>query len=985
MLCRAEPSPGLLWFSDGAAELCGMEREEFCQRVSREPLELVYQGDRERLEQALGELLSGKEFGRCTCRIYHKSGELRWMQLSVGGLAPGAEGCTFYVVVLDVTEEKLAGETKLRAVRELRWRAEVDGLTGLWNRETFCRLCEERMAREPKQEYVLLRWNVRNFKVVNDLFGTQRGDDLLRSLSTVLRDHFENVGLVGRLGGDHFAALLPKQHFDLDDILSLTDIIQVPGTGYAVSVCVGIYPVEESNLPVAQMCDRAKLAIQSVRDNYLCRYGVYNQAMRRRLLEEQAMTGDMRTAMEKGQFRVCYQPVYCLSTGLPVGAEALVRWEHPLRGLLTPDQFIPTMEKNGFITKVDLWVLEQVCIFQQRRKQEGQCIVPISINLSQRDLDYPTLCKDIPALVEGHGLIPEDIKLEITETAYTQNFHHLLKVMEVLQEQGFQILLDDFGSGYSSLNMLKDLPVNLLKIDMKLVGDMGISPRAGKILNTVIHMANLMEIQVVAEGVSTQTQVDFLRQAACDLAQGYFFARPLRPEDFSRLLADSLEKEGQPALPAEEERPRLPPGEEVWQGYACLDYLPVGVGVWELGEPIHMCYSNTAMQEILDVGHTELGACVSLWGGDLTAQEQKELRNWRALGEGDIRRSERLMVCKDRNGTPSWIQVFFSNVGRRNRPTLCYAVLMDVTEAKGLEGEYHRKSELYQILLKRSELMIVEYELAADRLEYSYRSPCGVREQVVREQFAQELTHTRQIHPGDVEGCRQVVEQAVAGPCQGELEFRSLNAQGPGYRWYRALYNTIQAPSGRTQRIVGICMDVELEKSLAAKLVEAATDGVSGLWNRAAAEKRIQAALREDRTPYAYFLYDIDNFKQVNDTFGHQEGDRLLVRVAQVLRASFRETDIIGRLGGDEFVVLMRNLSSPETARERAGATVRAMQELSDREDCPLPISVSLGVAYDGAAAHDFCQLYQRADQALYRAKREGKNRHVFLEMGPAS
>ena len=252
----------------------------------------------------------------------------------------------------------------------------------------------------------------------------------------------------------------------------------------------------------------------------------YDEGLRSNVLNEQALTGDLAEAMENGQIRIYLQPQMD-GEGKVLGAEALVRWQHPDRGMLAPGAFIGIFEKNGSIVRLDCHVWELACRQLRRWKDQGREDLYISVNISPMDLYFIDLYKTFAGLVEKYGISPGNLKLEITETAMMSDLEKQLQMISKLREAGFVVEMDDFGSGYSSLNMLKDIQVDVLKIDMAFLGETEDKLRAQKILRTIVELSRQLEVPVISEGVETQEQVEFLREIGCNMFQGYYFARPM--------------------------------------------------------------------------------------------------------------------------------------------------------------------------------------------------------------------------------------------------------------------------------------------------------------------------------------------------------------------------------------------------------------------------------------------------------------------------
>ena len=245
---------------------------------------------------------------------------------------------------------------------------------------------------------------------------------------------------------------------------------------------------------------------------------------------------DMEFALQEGQFCIYMQPVYNLRTNRIVSAEALVRWNHPTNGTISPGKFIPVFERNGFIVRLDRFVWEEACRFLRAKKDRGDKVIPVSVNVSRLNFYNLDLIEYLMQLVKKYELETWMLKLEVTESAYTDNPHQLMMVVRELRLHGFPVLMDDFGSGYSSLNMLKDLPVDVLKIDMGFVREIERSGRASAIIRSIVSMAQNLDMGIVVEGVETKPQVDFLGSIGCEKIQGYYFSRPLPEKEFDGLL-----------------------------------------------------------------------------------------------------------------------------------------------------------------------------------------------------------------------------------------------------------------------------------------------------------------------------------------------------------------------------------------------------------------------------------------------------------------
>ena len=433
---------------------------------------------------------------------------------------------------------KLEQAAKDRQIIEMRHYIELDSLTGIYNREAFYSKAAALMQSEAEQDYAIVYLDISFFKAINDLFHIETGNLILKTAAAYFNTISAHIGVCGRLEADHFALCLPVKTLQMEMLIQgLDDAVNSLSISHSILFYAGVYPVDNVFLPVDQMCDRAHMALNTVKGRYMTRYAYYDTNMRELILEEQMILREMEFALAEQQFQIYLQPVYSLKDKKTVSAEALVRWIHPLKGMISPARFIPIFERNGFIVKLDHFVWEEACKVLAKQKATLGYVIPVSVNVSRVNFYNADFFASVMALLKKYDLEPWMLKLEITETAYTENPRQLLTVMRSFQEKGFKILMDDFGSGYSSLNMLKNVPVDILKVDMGFVQDVENSDRAALIMKSIVQMAEWIHMGVVIEGVETKPQLDFLEEIGCNDIQGYYFSKPLPVEMFESLIS----------------------------------------------------------------------------------------------------------------------------------------------------------------------------------------------------------------------------------------------------------------------------------------------------------------------------------------------------------------------------------------------------------------------------------------------------------------
>ena len=434
--------------------------------------------------------------------------------------------------IIEFTEDR-------RIIRDI----EHDELTGLYNRSFFHEYCGTLLRDRPEKSMDMIALDVDRFRLVNEISGKAYGDLVLRAIAdgirALLSRHF---GISCRCDADLFFILVDH----LTDYSEVVEAVQentrhMEGAAN-LHLRVGVYPGVDLSHPADWFSDAAKAAGGSMRGNYARSVTLYDSALIEKELYSQRLISDMDEALRTEQFKVYYQPKYRVQGEAPelCSAEALVRWVHPELGFISPGVFIPLFEENGLITKLDTYVWNRAAAQVKGWREQFGRTVPVSVNLSRQDLFDPHLKAKIDAILACNGLAPGDLPLEITESAYAEDMDHMLRVIGELRQQGCSIEMDDFGSGYSSLNMLCRMPIDLLKIDMKFVQNLMTAEGGYAVLKLVIDLAHSLGLPAIVEGVEDQAQYTLVRQAGCDIVQGYYFSRPVPPADFGKIIAADM-------------------------------------------------------------------------------------------------------------------------------------------------------------------------------------------------------------------------------------------------------------------------------------------------------------------------------------------------------------------------------------------------------------------------------------------------------------
>ncbi len=411
-----------------------------------------------------------------------------------------------------------------------------DTLTHIYNRAGFFEKAEEMLSSHEPGFYLLSHVNIDNFKAINEQYGTESGDMVLRNVAESFFNCLAGTGgICAHFSADNFAILYPASYSNAEQIF----------TGHAractpdcilqrIHIRVGRCVVKDLSVPVSSLYDHAKLAADSVRSNYNKYIEYYTEDMREKLLKRQFIISGMADALKNEEFEIWLQPQYNHATGALIGSEALSRWKHG-DSYISPADFIPIFEETDFIYNLDLYVWETCCRLLRRWTDKGLSPLPVSVNVSRCDIMQPDFPESLSKIVKKHAIPADMLRIEITESAIGGALQTILGKIKELTDKGFIIEIDDFGSGYSSLNTLKDVPASILKLDMKFFEDTADMYRAGSIIASVVRMAKWLDMAVIAEGVETKAQADYLKSIGCYYIQGYYYAAPMPVSEYEKL------------------------------------------------------------------------------------------------------------------------------------------------------------------------------------------------------------------------------------------------------------------------------------------------------------------------------------------------------------------------------------------------------------------------------------------------------------------
>jgi len=465
----------------------------------------------------------------------HRDGEQMYFRFKVSNLDGVAELHQAAVGFADVTSE-ISRINELMASKIMLDVLKYDPLTGLYSKAYFFNKVETYINEHSDERFLLWSSDIQGLKIINEKYGMEKGDEILVACAKGIKA-FPGYIFGGRIEGDKFAMLLRDRGIDVEALNSkapkgIINELSIPN----VVIKHGIFHIRENcKLSAQGMFDRSMLALLSIKGKYGISVAEYNEKLREDLLVNRQVMEDADKALREKQFQIYYQPKRSVSFSKTGGAEALVRWTHPELGFMSPGVFIPLFEKNGFITKLDYYIWEEVCRSIAEWEKKGITSVPVSVNVSRRDFEKPELADNIIELVDKYGIEHSLFHIEVTESAYSDNPDMIKNTIKKLHDNGFVIELDDFGTGYSSMTALSCLDLDIMKLDMSIVQN-DIPGTNKNVLEFSIQLAKMMKLKTVAEGVETDAQAQRMRSLGADYIQGYFYSKPLPKEQFEDFI-----------------------------------------------------------------------------------------------------------------------------------------------------------------------------------------------------------------------------------------------------------------------------------------------------------------------------------------------------------------------------------------------------------------------------------------------------------------
>ena len=880
---------------------------------------------------------------------------------------------------------------------------ERDQLTGLYNRDYFYRYAEQFDQHHQDMEMDAIVVDINHFHMINERFGMAYGDGVLRRIGEKAREMVQDTGgIVCRREADTFLIYCPHGR-DYSAILENASLgLAGDDAGSSrVRLRMGVYACVDKEMEIERRFDRAKMAADTVRNSFTKTIGIYDKDLHEKELYAEQLIEDFHTAIREKQFTVHYQPKFDVRPEIPVlsSAEALVRWQHPKLGMISPGVFIPLFEENGLIQELDQYVWRRTAAQIRDWKERLGFAVPVSVNVSRIDMYDPHLIDTLRQIVADNGLKPQEFLLEITESAYTKDSEQIIETVDKLRFLGFRIEMDDFGTGYSSLNMISRLPIDALKLDMQFIRNAFSQKRDTRMLEVIIDIADYLSVPVIAEGVETKEQLHSLRSMGCDLVQGYYFSRPVPPEEYEKFILErrdqDLSDNGMPKEP--EDVYGAGAREEISlalaSGFDTIFYINAEDGRYVRFSPRgghDDLQIETSGKDFFGDAGSVIERCVCEEDRGRVAQSmQKEELLASIAGPQPFYMTFRVLRDGSKDGTGDKRPSYFSLKAVRGQGEGRNIVI----GLADIDGQVSKQERIRDAMHSSVTWTSIAQALAADYfsiyyvntetddfVEYSSREE--YRELGIETDgddfFGRSRSNVRRvIHPDDADMflesfTKENILRSLENDRTFTLTYRLLFEDGPSYVHLKA---TGMEDPRDTHIVIGVSnVDEQIRREQEhARILRAANrDALTGVRSRHAyleEEKQINERISSGKEEaFALAVCDVNGLKQVNDTRGHQEGDRFLCDACRIICDVFKHSPVF-RTGGGEFVVLLRG----SDFEDRAGR----MKDLRRRSCANAPAGgiVIAGGLSDYLPGQDtsLADVFSRADTSMYEEKKSLK------------
>lgn len=889
----------------------------------------------------------------------------------------------------EVIRTRVMRAIELNEDRDIIQYTERDHMTGLYNREFFYHYAEQFDQHHKGMDMDAIVIDVYHFHMINERYGRAYGDEVLLRIGEKVREMVrDSGGIVCRREADTFLVYCPHRE-DYETILEHASI-GLAGDNASqnrIRLRMGVYANVDKNLEMERRFDRAKMASDTVRNSYIKNIAFYDNKLHESEIYAEQLMEDFQTAISERQFVVYYQPKFDIRPEIPVlaSAEALVRWQHPTLGIISPGIFIPLFEENGMIQQLDYYVWHEAARQIRDWKARLGLSVPVSVNVSRVDMYDPLLIETFQGLLEEFDLLPSEILLEITESAYTQDSAQIISTVNRLREIGFRIEMDDFGTGYSSLNMISSLPVDAIKLDMRFIRNAFRDGRDTRLIEVIIDIADYLDVPVIAEGVETLEQLEALRALGCDLVQGYYFSKPIPPIEYEVFIK---EKEKADAEGIYGDQMQTSEGRSVSSTIAhalTSDFEVIYYVDTESGRYVQ--FSAQGRYEDLQIdragkdffGDTMRNIPVVVWPEDrdrLSLSMEKDTLLKQLVGGRSFSITYRLIM----DGEP----VYYNLKAVSTLSVDNHHIVIGVTN---VDKQIRETSEAQvAVIEKNQEFFSIARALSSDFVSIYYVDTVTDDYAKFTAQGSYEDLTVKSSGNNFVDECEKNIlsvvheeDREMVGNAIKKQNLFSALKENPVYSLvYRVVINgkpvyyrlKVVMTEDKEHFVIGVSnvdSQIKRDRELNNIREKANRDALTGVKSKHAYDEMtadINKKIAEGaEKKFAVAICDLNDLKLVNDTLGHQAGDKLILDGSRLVCETFKHSPVF-RIGGDEFIAVLRGSDyehREELKKEMAGRNADNLKSGG--------VTVACGISEFRPGDKTIEDVFNRADQAMYENK----------------
>ncbi len=859
--------------------------------------------------------------------------------------------------------------------------AYYDSLTGLPNLERFKTLVEEKLRQYPNAKFTMQKMDIAKFSMINEQFGMDIGDKLLLSITKIMNSissDIEKTFVCAKVGIDEFIMISANGYLtrgdDAKDDNEEKAMQMMPElAGYDVNFRYGRYFIEKGESNVMEMITKTTIAHNTAKLNTKRKIWNYDEEYKQEMLRHAEINNKRKAALENNEFIVYLQPKFSTADDKLVGAEALVRWIEPDGNMIFPNDFIPLFENNGFIVDIDRFVLEEVCKTMRGFIDKGYGKFVVSINCSRLNLENPFFVDGVVAIVDKYNIPHDSIEIELTESTTISNVNTIEQLFADLRENGFRISIDDFGAGYSSLGMLKNLHVDTLKMDRSFFVGGKNARRDDMLIDSIVKMSHNLGMYVVAEGIETPEQVALLKSMNCDAIQGYVHSKPLPVLDFEERYKKELMKN------TGDDSEDIPIINNINDTKFANSFAPCGLLITEVDENFTIVEANDYYFDMIGYTREEVRDKFQNCGVNLMDESSRAdiLKYFeKQMAENPEAELEFVSRFTTKDGSDNTYRLIGRIIVNENGKTRLCLSSTDISDYVSVFEDLQKQRGFVSDIASMTGSSFYEYDIDRGTMRFSknFAERYGISE--VIEEFI-----GSQIGKDMFASCIEVLNRVIEKKSKGDGEFCITLKNGETV-WHTYSCEPVYDESTARYRVVGRISETyghKLERDILKVKSQTATN--LNIYNKQATERYIRNYLRtatENNETGAFFVVKIKNFDTIQEKLGEEMSQICLKDVGDILRGAFRSTDIIGRVDENRFFVFINDYKTIDFVLKKAEEICDALQRGYANNEIQIDLMATIGIALYPEDGDNYDSIYQKADYALNSISDTDKSRFAL-------